>query len=447
MTEAFSGNKKLIGYGVGMAGWSTLINMVSVMLIYYYIPPVNSGMPTLIPQYTLWGFLTIFSLILASGRLFDAITDPLIAWFSDRFKSRWGRRIPFLFISVIPSGIFSILLFFPPHNFETSNNYIWIFLVQLALFFFMTLYIVPFNALMPELAKTSDEKMRLSVVLSFCFVIGIFIASQIPFFASVIGKIFSIADIQTQFRMAIIVIVVVANILMFIPVFVVNEKRYCDTKPTRINLFKSLKTTMSNKQFIIFIIADSSFFITLAIISSGLLYYVKVLLGLPERSSSLFLAIMLILSLSFYPLVVKIVKRAGKKKLIIISFIVFAVMFFFVMFMGKIPMDPRILLYSLAIIAAFPVAVLGILPFTIIAEITDKVSEETGYRIEGMFFAVRAFANKVGQTLGVMTFAILTLYGKDPGNDFGIRLSAFVGMFICLFAATTFYNYRELNID
>jgi len=443
MSEAFSGNRKLIGYGVGMAGWSTLINMVSVMLIYYYIPPANSGMPTLIPQYSVWGVLTIFSLILASGRLFDAVTDPLIAWFSDRFRSKWGRRIPFLFISVIPSGIFSILLFFPQHNFETSENYIWIFLIQLALFFFMTLYIVPFNALMPELAKNADEKMRLSVVLSFCFVMGIFIASQIPLFASILGRIFSITNIQSQFRLAIIIIVVIANILMFIPVFVVNEKRYCDPIPTRINLLESIKTTMSSKQFIIFIIADSSFFITLAIISSGLLFYVKVLLGLPERTGSLFLAIMLILSLASYPLVVKIVKRSGKKKLIIISFIVFALMFFFVMFMGKIAINPRVYLYSLAIFGAFPVAVLGILPYTIIAEITDNISEKTGYRIEGMFFAIRAFANKVGQTLGVMTFAILTLYGKDPGNDFGIRLSAFLGMAICLFAAATFYMYRE----
>ncbi|MCF8380475.1 MAG: MFS transporter [Bacteroidales bacterium] len=443
MKDAFGGAKKLIAYGAGMAGWSTLINTISVMLIYFYIPPVNSGLPPLIPQISVFGFLTIFSLILASGRLFDAITDPLIAWFSDRFVSRWGRRVPFLFISVIPSGIFSILLFFPPYNYQTSDNYIWIFLIQLGLYFFMTVYIVPFNALMPELARNSDEKMRLSVVLSLSFVFGIIIASQIPLMASLFGKIFFITDIQGQFRLAIIVIVIIAIFLMFLPLLVVNEARYCDSRPARINLFLSLKTALSNKQFIIFIIADSSFFITLAIISSGLLYYVKVLLGLEERAGSLFLSIMIFLSLAFYPLVVRLVKKNGKKKLIIISFVIFSLLFLSVIFMGRIPVNPKILLYSLAVASAFPVAVLGILPYTIIAEITDEISEKTGYKIEGMFFAVRAFANKVGQTMGVMIFAILILLGKDPGNDFGIRISALVGMVICLFAAATFYNFRE----
>lgn len=443
MTESFKGTRKLLGYGAGMAGWSTLINMVSVMLIYFYIPPANSGMSALIPQISVFGFITLFSLILASGRMFDAITDPLIAWFSDRFESRWGRRIPFLFISIIPSGIFGILLFHPFHNFESSQNYIWLFLTQLGLYFFLTVYIVPYNALMPELAKNKEEKLTLSVVLSFTFVIGLIFASQIPLLASFLGRIFSVSDVKMQFRLAIIVIVIIANILMFIPVFVVKEKRYCDPKPTKINLFKSLGTSLSSKQFIIFIIADSAFFVTLAIISSGLLYYVKVLLGLPERSGSYFFAIMILLSLAFYPLIVKLVKKTGKKKLIIISFLIFAIMFFSVIFMGKIDVNPSFHLYSLAIIAAFPVAVLGIFPYTIIAEISDEVSEKKDFKIEGMFFAVRAFANKVGQTLGVMAFAILTLFGKDPGNDFGIRLSAFLGMVVCLFAATVFYNYRE----
>ena len=443
MPESFRGTWKLIGYGAGMAGWSVLMNMVGVMLIYFYIPPSNSGMNLLIPQKSVFGFLTVFSLILASGRLFDAISDPLIAWFSDRFSSRWGRRIPFIFVSVIPAGIFCVLLFYPNHNFESSLNYIWLFFMQLGFYFFLTVYIVPYNALMPELAKTEDEKLTMSVVLSFTFVSGMVIASQIPLLAGLFGKILDISDVQTQFRIAIMSVVFIGCILMFIPVFVVDEKRYCNPVLTKVNIFKSVKTAFSNRQFLIFMIADSSFFITLAIISSGILYYVKVLLGLPEEKATLFLAIMIVLSLFFYPVVVKLVKKMGKKRLIIISFVLFAFLFFCVIFMGKINIHPEVFLYSVAVLAAFPVAVLGILPYTIIAEITDQVSKEKGYRIEGMFFAVRTFGDKVGQTIGVMSFAIFTLLGKDPGNDFGIRISAFLGMTICLMAASTFFKYKE----
>ena len=93
--------------------------------------------------------------------------------------------------------------------------------------------------------------------------------------------------------------------------------------------------------------------------------------------------------------------------------------------------------------AAFPTAVLGILPYTIIADISQQITREKNLKIEGLFFAVRTFGDKFGQTLGVMIFAILTLYGKDPGNDLGIRLSGLLGMGICIIATITFLKYKE----
>jgi GPH family glycoside/pentoside/hexuronide:cation symporter len=443
MTQKFQGTWKLTGYACGMAGWSVLMNMVSVMLIYFYLPPTNAGLPQLLPQVSYLGILSLFSLILASGRLFDAITDPLIAWYSDRSKSRWGRRIPFMFVAIIPAGIFAVLLFFPYHNYESSVNYIWLFFIQLCYYLFLTIYIIPYNALVPELAETEDEKLKISVALSLAFVLGMVLTSQVPLLARGLERFFDSATTQTLFRISMGIIIIIACILMFIPVFVLNEKKYCKPVTSTVGIFKSLKTAFSSKNFLIFMVADSSFFVTLAIIASGLLYYVKVLLLLPEEKGTWFLAIMIGLSLAFYPLVIKMVKSFGKKRLIISSFIIFAVLFFSVMFMGKIKIKPEVYLYTLAVLAAFPTAVLGILPYTIIADISQQITSEKELKIEGMFFAVRTFGDKLGQTLGVMIFAILTLYGKDPGNDLGIRLSGLLGMGICLIATLTFLRYKE----
>ena len=443
MIQKFQGTGKLSAYACGMAGWSALMNMVSVMLIYFYLPPSNAGLPQLLPQVSYLGILSLFSLILASGRLFDAITDPLIAWYSDKTNTRWGRRIPFLFISIIPAGIFAVLLFFPYHNYESSVNYIWLFFIQLGYYLFLTIYIVPYNALVPELAKTDDEKLRMSVALSLAFVSGMVLTSQIPLLASGLGRVFQIDTLQSQFRISMGIIIVFACILMFIPILVLNEKKYCIPATSTIGILKSLKTAFSSKKFIIFMIADSAFFVTLAIIASGLLYYVKVLLLLPEEKGTWFLAIMIGLSLAFYPVVIKMVKRFGKKRLIISSFVIFAFLFFSVMFMGRIEINPEVYLYTLAVLAAFPTAVLGILPYTIIADISQQITREKNLKIEGMFFAVRTFGDKFGQTLGVMIFAILTLYGKDPGNDLGIRLSGLLGMGICIIATITFLKYKE----
>ncbi|MGC9341924.1 MAG: MFS transporter, partial [Bacteroidales bacterium] len=94
MESDFKGFKNIFGYSAGMAGWSIMLNTVSVMIVYFYLPPKNSGMHQLVPNEAVIGILTIFSLILASGRIIDAFTDPLIAWISDRLNTRWGRRVP-----------------------------------------------------------------------------------------------------------------------------------------------------------------------------------------------------------------------------------------------------------------------------------------------------------------------------------------------------------------
>jgi GPH family glycoside/pentoside/hexuronide:cation symporter len=72
---------------------------------------------------------------------------------------------------------------------------------------------------------------------------------------------------------------------------------------------------------------------------------------------------------------------------------------------------------------------------------------ETGEQKEGLYYAVRNFATKLGQTLGLFIFAILTILGKDPQNDLGIRLSGVIGMGLCFLAAFLFSQYKDRNLD
>jgi GPH family glycoside/pentoside/hexuronide:cation symporter len=325
---------------------------------------------------------------------------------------------------------------------ENPANLKWLLIIQAGFYIFITLYIVPYNALMPELARTKDQKLTISMFLSLAFVTGMIIASQIPFLAD------SLASQNTgishnDYRMAVLIVNIAAIALMAVPFLVINERKYCSSEPSGVNVITSLKIVLSNRPFMLFVIADASFFITLAIITSGALYYVKVLLGLSEIAGSFFLGGMIILSLYFYPLVVKLTKTWGKKRLILISFAIFIFLFLWISKMGELPISPYLHLGILALFAAFPSAVLGILPYAIIAESAEKSTRETGENTEAMFFAVRTFADKFGQTLGIAGFAVLMIYGKDPGNDLGIRLSAIMGLVVCLIAFLVFLFWKE----
>jgi len=429
-----------------MCGWSILNNIITTMLIYFYLPPKNSGLETLIPPVIYLGIFSILALIAAGGRLFDAITDPIIAWMSDRSTHRKGRRVPFMLVGWIPAFICCIAVFIPVHLFESKRN-IWSLIPSLTLFYLaITVYFIPYNALMPELAQTGREKIRLSTWLSLAYVIGLIIAAQTPLLADRLEDWFSFQKRAHTFQAAIGILSFIAGILLFIPVISINEKVDCKSEPAKVSFFVSLGQTLSNYNFRLFLFADFSYFMAISIIASGMLYYLKVLLGLEEAMGSKVFGVMILVSLLFYPLVLYISKFIRKKFLISFGLIFMGFIFLSVYFLGRLPMHPKAQIYLFALLGSIPVAILGIVPYAIIAEIAQLDGLVTGIQKEGMYFAVRNFFYKVGMTIGIMVFTILAIWGKDPGDDLGIRLNGIFGFFLCNIAGLTFLLFKEKEI-
>jgi GPH family glycoside/pentoside/hexuronide:cation symporter len=152
---------------------------------------------------------------------------------------------------------------------------------------------------------------------------------------------------------------------------------------------------------------------------------------------------MVLFSLVFYPFVNYLSKKIGKKPIVLFSFGLLSVIFVAIFFLGKFPLSPTAQIYMLVLSASFPLASLGILPNAILAEIAQDDAERTGENREGMFFAVKYLFVKLGQTLGIALFAFLTVYGKDPGNDYGLRLNGICGCVLCLLAIVFFSRFKE----
>lgn len=426
-----------------MLGWSIMINIIAVMLIYFYIPPNNSGMGQLIPQATVLGIFTLLSLIAASGRLIDAVTDPLIAFWSDRSHHPRGRRIPFMRVAVLPSVFFGILMFIPLEYRESYHNVWWLTAIQAAFYLSLTVYIIPYNALLPELAPGSAAKVRLSTWLSLAFVLGIILSSQTPALADLIQGAFRLSNRHAAFQLAIGSLYLLGGVFMLVPLFTIDEQRDCSGQPATVPLWKAFRHILTHRNFLVFIVADFSYFVSITIISSGMLYFVKVLLFLHEGIGGAVMGVMVLFSLLFYPLVVRLAGQVEKRKLMIWSLLCLGLAMMGLFFLGKMPLPPRVQIFGFALIVAIPTAFLGILPYALIAEIAEQDGSHTGQQKEAMFFAVRNFSTKLGQTVGIMAFAILTLLGKDPFDDLGIRLAAVFGGALCIVAGLIFTRFEE----
>jgi GPH family glycoside/pentoside/hexuronide:cation symporter len=435
--------KKQIAYAFGMMGWSILMNLINVILLYLYLPPDNSGFPNLITNTVILGLFNVIAIIMVSGRSIDAIYDPLIAQYSDTNKNPKGRRIPLMKLAIIPSLLFCFLVFYPMKQETSLLNIIWLVLMLIGFYVSSTTYIIPYYALLPELAPSKEKKVALSTWQSVGYVIGIGIASNAFKITDGFQTHFGIVHRLSALQCTVLSLSILAAIFMAIPVFSIDEKKYCISKPSATPLIPALKSTLKNKNFLLFIVADFSYFIAITIITSGLMYFLTVLLELKEAKGSDLMMTLVAISFIFYPIVIYLSKKVGKRILVIISLLMLSMAFLGIYFLGKSSMSPQVQIYLLIIFAAMPFAALNILPVAILAEIIETDSRKCGENKEGIYFAARFFFVKLAQTLGVGLSAMFLIYGNDTKNDFGVRLYGLCGFILCFIAAVIFTRFRE----
>ena len=170
------------------------------------------------------------------------------------------------------------------------------------------------------------------------------------------------------------------------------------------------------------------------------------LLKLPETMTTLYFVGMTALSLVFYIPVNKLTPKLGKKKMILFAFAVFILAYFYTGFMGKMSFIPETVQgLILTVVAALPMAIFGILPQAVVADIAQSDSITSGSNREGMFYAARTFAFKLGQSLSMLIFTAVSTIGAGEGT--GYRIAAFGAAVFCMVGGIilVFYNEKKIN--
>ena len=448
--------KQMWIFAVGQLGWSILGGIINTWLVTFYLPTsgdVASGaIKYITPGLVIGGFLTVLGLITALSRIFDAVTDPLIATMSDRSKNKRGRRIPFMQYSAIPFAVVTVLLFCAPVQATSVANIVWVSVFIVLFYLFMTMYCTPYNALISEFGKTQEDRMFISTAISLTFFAGTLLA-YIPFlFGGVLRS--AGASFAWSYRAIFIVLAVVALVAMLLPTFLLKEKEFVDAEPSEANMFKSLTSTFKNTEFKKFVGSDIMYWVGITLFQTGLPFFVKVSMDLDEIWVTVFMGAMTALSACFYPFVTKLVMKFGKKRLTIFGFLGLAVTYLITAMINIVPLPGMVYGVLIVIIAAFPMSLLGIIPQSIVADVAEAEAVTTGENRQGMFFAARTFAMKFGQSIAMLAFTSLAILGKEQdvtSNDIvpsttGLMIVAFVAVAFCSLGALILTFYREKTI-
>ena len=487
-------NKVLWTFAVGQFGWSLLSGIIATWLVHLYTGNAEKFMDTngilsqFISQNPLIASLTLFGIITAVGRLFDAVTDPLIASWSDRSNYKGGRRIPFLKAASVPFALITVAVFVLPRTASVSANNTIIFVLLMLFYLIMTIYCTPYNALIAELGDTQKNRINVSTFISFTYIAGFSLSTMVPSLANMfqgsqvsailtpvaaakgIGLEELMASLQGTeleqvkgilsqetlaqitavqqgaMRTAIGIMCAVACVACLVPAFFIKEREYIDSKPSRTPAFSSLFKTFKNAQFRRFVYADVIYFFAVTLFQTGLADFETRLMGIPSDNTFTLTVIMTVVSLALYLPVNKLAPKLGKKKLIVTGFFAYAAVFLITFLCGQGFSWGLII----AISAGVPMAILGILPQACVADVSELSTLETGEDRSGMFFAARTFAMKLGQALSMLVYTSVTVKhlvnGVEMVESGQYRTVAMIATITCLIGAVLFLFYDEKGV-
>lgn len=438
-------NFAIFVFALGQFGWSLAVYSVANLLVYFYLPPEEEGkviFQQFISQESIILGLTIIGLITFGGRILDALIDPLIAGFSDERKSKMGKRKSLMAISAVPFGLLSVLVFYPISDSSITMNTFFLIGTIVCFYFFYTLYVIPYNALISELGHHPDDRLKISTWISVTFALGLMLGSQVYLFQAMLESTYSSV---TAFHIVLAGFALLSIVLMLMPVFLLDENKFAKQEEQTIDTWKSLQVVFKDKNFRYFLISDAFYWLALTFIQLGTIYFVTILFQYEKESASAFLMFSFLLSISLYIIIYKLTPILGKRFLIILGFIIFAIAFLLVYFIPILPISLEIVYYVVIILAAFPLAVFGILPNVIIADAINHKENQTGESQAGMYFGVRNFLSKVGISLANLIFPSLLLFGFTAENNLGVRLCGLAAFGFCIIGLLFFLKYRDLE--
>lgn len=357
--------------------------------------------------------------IMALVRIWDAINDPLIGWLSDRSKSRFGRRRPFIFVGAIAMGLTFPLLWFVPESWSDDAKVIHIGITVLMLYTAYSVWSVPYESLGAELTSNYEERTNLFVVrtyLLYILTLGIdwmlLLALTIGAFAIVGGEVNGVRVVGV-----LVGVLVIATGIM--PALFTKERfQKIAVKQEKISLGKAITTLITNRP--LFICIGSMAFLLLAVISSAsFAYYVNtyLLFGGDKELGVRLTAIDGTLRLPFALLGAFVLKRLSnridKHQLLKISLVMLMIAYTSFIFTHKA--DNPYLSLSTKPLLAFGESWFWILVISMRADACDWDELRCGQRREGIIAAATNWCNKFAIAIsGILGgFALEVFAGFD----------------------------------
>lgn len=380
--ERLSRRTKLL-YGMGDVGFSLTSTLIGVYYL-LFLTDVVGLRPALA------------GLAMMIAKQWDWVNDPLIGHLSDRTRSRWGRRRPFLAFGLAPFALaFAMMWWRPPiHDQGGLAAYYAVVLVlydTVATFVYM-----PYFALTPELTLDYDERTALTTYRMGFSILGSLVAFTAPW--AIIGA-FRPENAARVWLNG--VVFAAASALPLLGTFLGTRERPEFEATARPSLRESVQAALKNRPFLF---AAGIFLLTwlaVDVIQAILLYFIRYWLHRESQSDAIF-AVIFVTALLVLPFWEWASRHTNKRQAYIfgIAFWAFVQIILAVVSAGT----PTMIVFVLCAFAGIGVAAAHVLPWAMIPDTVEWDELQSGQRHEGMYYSLIMLMQKAAS--GIALFAI-----------------------------------------
>jgi GPH family glycoside/pentoside/hexuronide:cation symporter len=383
------------------------------------------------------------------GKAWDAVTDPMMGFISDRTLTPLGRRRPYLLAGALPMMLTMWLFFTAPSIDKPVLLMLWatgcLCLVNTA----STIINIPYSSLTPELTDDYHERTSLNGYRFGCAVFGTIIgaAAVQPLanrFAGGSGA--PLASQRFGWSMMGLILGAVMTFVTLLTFFGTKEKKHARADLPTEGFFSTYKAVFTNRPYVILFLTYALHMTAITFLQSILAYYVKYLypsdfivrlktfplIGNPDaaeaalRDGLTMLAMMMLLltAMIFIPVSVAVSKKIGKRRTYQICFVIIGIACALVSTVGHL-LPPHLFLLLL-VFAGVGVGFSYVAPFAMVPDTVEFDAVKTGERKEGAYYGMWTFISKVGTALSVfLSGLILSLggYVADAAQSGGAKLA------------------------
>ncbi|MGE5551994.1 MAG: MFS transporter [Bacteroidota bacterium] len=330
--------------------------------------------------------------------LWNAVNDPLFGQWSDRTRTRWGRRVPFIALGALPFAAFFYLLWVPPAGLPERTLF-WYLLGSMFLFdSFFTLVVLNWTALFPEMFPTLAERAEVSAWRQVLGIIGLVLGMALP------PLLF--AGLGWRAMGGILAAVTLATIFLSL---LGSKERPEAGAGAGVGLFRALGYTFTSRSFMTFAAANFGMTLAMGTIQATIAFFVKYILHARQEMLSFLLGTTFLVTLLMLAFWRKITVKHGPRSAQIAAVVVFGLICLGFLFVSNLAGA-----FLVCGLLGIGLAGLMLIPDILIADVVDEDELRTGERREGMFFGINGLAIRLAGALqGVIITGVLILFRYD----------------------------------